>query len=72
MLRSQRAHVASCAYFVQMLTNLDADLDGKVNLSEWLLAMKANATKSVEATKKVRAGTAHSAYACAPRLGAER
>ena len=36
----------------QMLNNLDTDLDGKVSLAEWLIAMKANADKSVDATKQ--------------------
>ena len=36
-----------------MLNNLDVDLSGKVSLTEWLLAMKANADKSEDATRKM-------------------
>lgn len=38
-----------------MSTNLDVNMSGKVSLSEWLVAMKANADKSADATREMLA-----------------
>ena len=48
-----RTHVATRAH-VQVSTNGLVEPSGKLTLADWLIAMKANATKSIEATQKAR------------------